>query len=135
MYQAGVFVSRSSGTLFTAPMWLLWLMPGLQILNVLFFWWVASAHVLYNYSLLVPCFYVGLLGGSVYIQGYIRICKDLPMPHREFALSATSVAEGLGTLCADFVGLFLQACIYQINHIEGAVVSCPFHVSATRRRI
>jgi len=125
MYQAGVFLSRSSGTLFTAPLYILWLMPVLQCINVIFFWVVAAQHVFYNYWLLVPCFYVGLLGGAVYVNGYLRICADLPVEHREFSLSATSVAEGVGVLVADLVGLFLQSCLYQRNGLSGAIVSCP----------
>jgi battenin len=125
-YQAGVFISRSSGTLFTAPLSILWLMPALQIGNVAFFWWVAKYQVFYNNLLLIPAFYVGLLGGAVYINGYTRISADIPIEHREFALSSTSVAEGLGIVSADVVGLFLQSCLYQIHDIKGAVVSCPF---------
>jgi battenin len=125
MYQAGVFLSRSSGTLFTAPLYILWLMPILQCINVAFFWWVAASHVFYNYWLLIPCFYVGLLGGGVYVNGYLRICADLPMEHREFSLSATSVAAAMGIVVADLTGLFLQACLYQRNGLDGAVVSCP----------
>ena len=107
-------------------MWLLWLMPALQCVNVGFFWWVAADQgILYNNLLLLPAFYVGLLGGAVYIHGYTRICADLPTAHREFSLSATSVAEGLGILVADVVGLFIQACLYRIHSIPGAVVSCP----------
>lgn len=125
-YQAGVFISRSSGTLFTTPLSILWLMPALQIGNVAFFWWVAKYQVFYNNLLLIPAFYVGLLGGAVYINGYTRISADIPIEHREFALSSTSVAEGLGIVSADVVGLFLQSCLYQIHDIPGAVVSCPF---------
>jgi hypothetical protein len=55
----------------------------------------------------------------------MRICTDLPAEKREFALSSTSIAEGLGVVCADVVGLFLQACLYQIHDIDGAIVSCP----------
>lgn len=126
MYQAGVFISRSSGTLFIAPLYILWLMPALQIINVGFFWWVAKYQVFYNFYLLIPAFYVGLLGGSVYVNGYTRISSDIPLERREFALSSTSVAEGLGIVSADIVGLFLQSCLYEIHDIKGAVVSCPF---------
>jgi battenin len=129
MYQAGVFVSRSSGTICTAPMWVLWLMPALQSINMILFSTVAShpdASWIYNPTLLYPlCFYVGLLGGAVYISGYKRICADLPVAHREFSLSATSVAEGAGILVADILGLFLQSCLYQVNGLQGAVVTCP----------
>ena len=100
-------------------------MPALQVINVFFFWFVAKYQAVYNYFLLIPAFYVGLLGGGVYINGYVRICTDLSPEQREFALSSTSIAEGLGTVCADVVGLFMQSCLYQIHNIEGAIVSCP----------
>jgi battenin len=129
-YFVGVFLSRSSGTLFTAPMWLLWLMPILQCVNVGFYWVVAVHHVFYNWWLLVGCFYSGLLGGAVYVHGFARICKDLPKEHTEFALSATSVGECLGILAADITGLFVQSCLYAINGLSGAAVVCPFIDSA-----
>jgi battenin len=128
-YYAGVFISRSSGTLFTAPMWLLWLMPILQCANVGFFWIVAANQVFYNWWLLIGCFYTGLLGGAVYVHGFTRICKDLPKEHVEFALSATSVGECFGIFTADVCGLFLQSCLYAINGLPGAAVSCPFRLS------
>lgn len=105
---------------------LLWLMPGLQAINVVFFAYVAAEHFWYNYTLLVPCFYVGLLGGAVYVHGYKRICADFDcIDRREFALAATSVAEGFGTMCADFVGIFIQSCLYRTNRISGGIVTCP----------
>ncbi|KAG7374436.1 CLN3 domain containing protein [Nitzschia inconspicua] len=135
MYQAGVFVSRSSGTIFTAPMILLWLMPVLQVVNVAFYSYVAAGqqdhddHVgVYSPAFLyAAALYTGLLGGAVYCHGYIRICKDLPLQYREFALSATSVAECLGIVVADIFGLVIQACLYHINGLDGAVFTCPIH--------
>jgi hypothetical protein len=40
-------------------------------------------------------------------------------------LAATSVAEGFGTMCADFVGIFIQSCLYRANGISGGIVTCP----------
>ena len=125
MYQGGVFMSRSSGAFFTAPLWMLWLMPVLQTLNLVVFYFIATYHFWYNYSLLFACFYVGLLGGSVYVHAYTRICKDLPVAVREFALATASVADGFGIVLADISGLFIQSCLYRSNGINGAVVSCP----------
>ncbi|VEU35660.1 unnamed protein product [Pseudo-nitzschia multistriata] len=143
MYQAGVFVSRSSGSFFLAPMVLLWMMPFLQVLNVGIYWFIA-AHQQDHYSedgddssfafvyspvfLYPTAFYTGLLGGAVYIHGYLRICRDLPLERREFALSATSLAECLGIVVADGLGLLVQACLYRINGLDGAVTSCPVRV-------
>eukprot|EP00554_Chaetoceros_debilis_P012763 CAMPEP_0194120850 /NCGR_PEP_ID=MMETSP0150-20130528/44668_1 /TAXON_ID=122233 /ORGANISM="Chaetoceros debilis, Strain MM31A-1" /LENGTH=506 /DNA_ID=CAMNT_0038813047 /DNA_START=55 /DNA_END=1572 /DNA_ORIENTATION=+ len=108
-YQAGVFISRSSGTFFTAPMWAIWLMPVLQAMNLIMFCLIASHHFWYIPSLLyVIAFYVGLLGGGVYVHGYKRINADMPRHVREFALSTTSMADDLGVAFADLCGLFIQ---------------------------
>lgn len=129
MYQAGVFLSRSSGTLWTAPIWILWLMPGLQCVNLALFSYVAShasATPLYNpATLYFGAFYAGLLGGACYINAYTRICKDFALEYQELALSSTSVGESLGIVVADILGLFIQSCLYQANGLEGAMVKCP----------
>ena len=106
-------------------MWLLWLMPILQCINLVFFYNIAVWHFWYNYSLLILCLYVGLLGGGVYVNGYMRINMDLPLSIREFALSTASVADGFGIMFADISGLFIQSCLYRANGIDGAVVNCP----------
>jgi battenin len=93
-------------------------MPVLQTINLVLFYSIASHHFLYNYALLIGCFYVGLLGGSVYVHGYSRIQKDLPVSKREFALAS-------GIIVADISGLFIQACLYSSNQIDGAVAVCP----------
>jgi len=129
MYQAGVFVSRSSGTIFTAPMWVLWLMPALQVVNLVMFSYVAARPSLPAYNpflLYTGALYTGILGGAVYIHCYKRICMDIfPVERREFSLSATSVAESIGVLVADSIGFVLQACLYEANGLDGAMISCP----------
>ncbi|KAL7490394.1 hypothetical protein ACHAWT_000434 [Skeletonema menzelii] len=124
-YQVGVFVSRSSGNLFTVSLIMLWVMPMLQLVNLCLFWVISVHHFWYDYSLLIMCFFVGLLGGGVYVQGYNRINSDMPKELREFALSSASLADSVGILVADISSLFIQSCIYQRNGIDGAVVSCP----------
>lgn len=128
LYQVGVFLSRSSGNCFVAPMGLLWAMPILQCANV-FLYWSIGAHPskgLHSpFFLYLAALYSGLLGGAVYIHGYLRICRDLPRKHREFALSATSLAESLGIVVADVLGLVIQACLYQLHGLEGAALTCP----------
>ena len=147
MYQAGVFLSRSSGILFTAPMSVLWLMPFLQLMNVWIYWSIAAhqqlepdeaTRTIYNWFhqqefLYLAALYSGLLGGAVYIHGYLRICKDLPLRQREFALCATSVAECLGIVVADLLGLIVQACLYYVNGLEGSVMSCPLRIEPGNR--
>lgn len=129
MYQGGVFLSRSSGTLWTAPLWFVWMLPGLQSINVLVFYYIAShptTSAMYSPRILYAgAFYAGLLGGSCYINTYKRICQDLPLVHQEFALSSTSVGESFGIILADISGLFIQACLYKANGLEGVIVQCP----------
>mmetsp|Transcript_10177 Transcript_10177/g.14622 ORF Transcript_10177/g.14622 Transcript_10177/m.14622 type:complete len:106 (-) Transcript_10177:137-454(-) len=104
---------------------MLWVMPMLQLVNLCIFWSISINHFWYDYSLLIMCFVVGLLGGGVYVQGYNRINADMPKELREFALSSASVADSVGILVADISSLFIQSCIYQSNGINGAVVDCP----------
>uniref|UniRef100_A0A7S0AUP9 Battenin n=1 Tax=Minutocellus polymorphus TaxID=265543 RepID=A0A7S0AUP9_9STRA len=124
-YQAGVFLSRSSGTVYQASMAVFWLMPILQCMNLVFFTVLAATHFWYDYTMLILCFYVGLLGGGVYVNGFLRINSDLPRSVREFALATVSVADTIGIVVADISGLFIQSCLYQRNGIAGAVVQCP----------
>jgi battenin len=133
LYQLGVFFSRSSGTFLEVSLRVLWLMPILQVGNLVFFsvsalyggvsapsWW-------YNETLFYAiAFYAGLLGGAVYVHGYVRIVKDVAPLHTEFALASTSVAESIGILVADLTGLVLQSCIYKAHEIDGALLKCPF---------
>jgi battenin len=151
-YQLGVFVSRSSGNLFSVSLSVLWLMPMLQVANLVFFLLNSIHHYWYNYSLLLPCFFAGLLGGGVYVQGYSRLNLDFPISLREFAIASAGVADSLGILVADIASLFiqvnfvtlcvivysiqcirivffhrslLQSCIHDRNGIKGAAVKCP----------
>jgi hypothetical protein len=44
-YQAGVFISRSSGTAFSPSLNVLWALPLLQLALLAFFSWTAVEHV------------------------------------------------------------------------------------------
>lgn len=125
MYQIGVFLSRSSGTVYQASLPILWLMPAIQCTNLLFFCYTAITHTWYSWSLLSLCFLAGLLGGAVYVNAFTRINMDVPPHQREFALASASVADSLGILFANVLGLFIQSCLYQVNGIDGAIATCP----------
>jgi battenin len=124
-YQAGVFVSRSSGMLFQATRPILWLMPTLQSALLVLFTLIAMYQFWYNWWLLVLCFIAGLLGGCVYVNAYTLISKELPPEHVEFALTTTCLSNTLGIIFADVAGIFLQGCLYSYLHIPGAA----FHIS------
>ncbi|GMI19826.1 hypothetical protein TeGR_g9932 [Tetraparma gracilis] len=127
LYQAGVFVSRSSGTLVQANMLVLQLMPVLQTALLVLFTFIAVYQFLYGWGLLAVCFVVGLLGGGVYVNAFTRISVDVEKgPRQEVALAIVSVADSFGILFADVAGLFLQACIYKHHGLDGAKMTCPF---------
>ncbi|GMH67532.1 hypothetical protein TrLO_g1657 [Triparma laevis f. longispina] len=124
VYQAGVFVSRSSGNIWHASMFSLWLMPVIQCCMLVLFYLIAVYQFLYSNVLLLGCFFVGLLGGAVYVNAFNRISKDVEKENVELALSTASVADSCGIMLSDVVGLFLQACVYKKFGIDGAAVSC-----------
>merc|ERR1719491_1342043 len=122
-YQAGVFISRSSGTFYQASLAMLWMMPVWQscflvffILDVMWqFWW--------DWSLLGPCFITGLLGGTVYVNAFTRIANDFSDGNqRELALSAASAGDSFGTMLSDASGLVIQGCLYKYHGLPGATI-------------
>ena len=134
VYQFGVLISRSSGTLYEASVHLLAGYAFLQVLLLVFFYFVASTQFWYGWALLVPCFVVGLLGGSVYVQSYTRIARDVPKELREFSLTACSMADTVGIVVADVCGLYIQSCLFRANDIPGAVVGCPVCLKSIDRK-
>lgn len=123
-YQAGVFVSRSSGTIWQAGYVALWVMPVVQCCMLAFFLADAVLHFWYNWSLMAPCFMTGLLGGAVYVNAFTLITKKVEPRLREFSLGAASVADGLGVAMADAVGILIQGCLFRANGLEGADFKC-----------
>eukprot|EP00586_Coscinodiscus_wailesii_P010284 CAMPEP_0172499210 /NCGR_PEP_ID=MMETSP1066-20121228/123831_1 /TAXON_ID=671091 /ORGANISM="Coscinodiscus wailesii, Strain CCMP2513" /LENGTH=47 /DNA_ID= /DNA_START= /DNA_END= /DNA_ORIENTATION= len=45
-------------------------------------------------------FFAGLLGGGVYVNAFTRISADMADDKKEFALSASSVADSFGIMLA-----------------------------------
>ncbi|KDD73692.1 CLN3 protein [Helicosporidium sp. ATCC 50920] len=124
LYQAGVFVSRSSGTLWEASLAALWAMPLLQA--ALLVGLTANAAALWwnDWSLAAPCFLVGLLGGAVYVQAFARIAREAEPHLREFSLAAASLADALGIALADAVAVLIQGCLFRVHGIRGADFGC-----------
>lgn len=80
-----------------------------------------------GWSLLVPAFATGLLGGASYISTWSAINKEVAEERRELALAATTVAMNFGILAADVTGLFVQWCLFHHNGIgDQAGGKCPF---------
>ena len=91
---------------------------------LLFFYQVAAHMFWYNYSLLCFAFVVGLLGGAVYVATFVRIAAEMPPRLKELALGSASIADTVGIIFADIMGLSIQACIYELHGIPGATATC-----------
>lgn len=118
LYQLGVFVSRSSRIFFSLSLKVLWMLPILQVLLLVFFTVNAAFHSWWSNSLLVLAFVVGLLGGAVYVHCYCIMARELKS-NKEFSMGAVSVAATGGTVLATVLAVFLQGCLYGINAITG----------------
>lgn len=100
IYQAGVFISRSSTPFFRIHN--LYLPSFLQIANLI----LLIAHALFNfiptvYIVFLIIFWEGLLGGLVYVNTFAEISDTVPKEDREFSLSATTVSDSGGSALRD----------------------------------
>lgn len=85
-YQAGVFLSRSSGMHWQPGMSVLWIMPGLQTALLAFFLHDAVWHWWYSWTLLFPCFATGAGlqclrgegGGAAVAVRPLGLCPGIP---------------------------------------------------------
>jgi battenin len=117
IYQAGVFISRSSTPFVRIRK--LYLPSCLQIVNLA----VLTAHALFNflpnfYVVCIIIFWEGLLGGAVYVNTFAEISEQIPAEDREFSLSATTVSDSGGICIAGFLGMIFEVwlCNWQIQH-------------------
>jgi battenin len=119
MYQTGVFLSRSSGMLWSANRKILWTMPVAQIGLLVFFVYVAVTHFWYTWMLLLPAGCAGLLGGAVYVNAFTLLAREVEPQYREFSLGAASVADSAGIAVADIAAIFIQGCLFKANGLAG----------------
>ena len=107
LYQAGVFVSRSSVNIF--PITRIWVPAVLQFVNLVFLW--SHAYFLYlpsAYIVFVVIFWEGLLGGATYVNAFARITAEVEPSFREFSLGVTSVGDSAGIVCAALTGFWME---------------------------
>lgn len=103
-YQIGVFVSRSSLSLFSTDQ--MWLMSILQFFNVLFFTFQAVFMKIPNIWIIFGIvFWEGLLGGCCYVNTFNRISKELPMQYKCFGLGLTTIGQSCGVVLAGLLAI------------------------------
>lgn len=121
---AGVCISRSSGMLFQANRLVLWIMPLLQCLLLVFFGLDAIWHMWWNWGLLSLCFVAGLLGGAVYVNSFTLMTHEVEPALKEFSLSAACVADSIGIAAADLTAIMIQGCLFKLQGLTGAAFNC-----------
>lgn len=95
LYQAGVFVSRSS--LRCVRIRHIWVLALLQCLNMVFL--LAAVYFMFLpsiYLVFALVLYEGLLGGAGYVNTFHNISLESPPEEREFAMGVGCVADTLG---------------------------------------
>uniref|UniRef100_A0A915CMG6 Battenin n=1 Tax=Ditylenchus dipsaci TaxID=166011 RepID=A0A915CMG6_9BILA len=97
LYQVGVFISRSSVNLIELPSWALYILPVLQMVNALVFFFDSIYNYIPHIALIFSLILVeGLFGGASYVNTFNLVHKEA-LPHvREFSLSITSLSDSLG---------------------------------------
>lgn len=116
IYQAGVFISRSSTPFLRIHN--LYLPSCLQVVNLV----VLTVHALYDfipsvYIVFAIIFWEGLLGGLVYVNTFAEISDTVPKEDREFSLSATTVSDSGGICIAGFISMAFEVwlCKFQVK--------------------
>ncbi|VDN01637.1 unnamed protein product [Thelazia callipaeda] len=146
LYQAGVFISRSSINIIELPYWALVLLPVLQaiynykkfinfhityqfddfakIFNVvIFFLESLYFYIPHIWVLFVLILAEGLFGGSAYVNTFSHIHSFVKPDIREFAMSISSVGDSIGIVTAGFASIPLH------NYV--CSTSLPAHMTAS----
>ncbi|XP_038064482.1 battenin-like [Patiria miniata] len=104
LYQAGVFISRSSINLISFQR--LWIFPILQwavlvvILCVICFAWTPSIFIIF-----AIVFVEGLIGGASYVNTFYQISQNEAPKYKEFAMGATTSAEASSVVLAGVIAI------------------------------
>ncbi|KAM3821605.1 battenin [Vipera latastei] len=95
LYQAGVFISRSSASCIRIRE--IWLLAILQCLNMVFLLLAVCYMFLPSiYVVFVLILYEGLLGGAGYVNTFHCVSEESKPEHREFAMGVACIADTLG---------------------------------------
>ena len=112
LYQTGVFISRSSLSVF--PVRRVWLLGALQVVNLL----VLISQAMFGYIdsvwwISVIILWEGLLGGSTYVNAFANIAADTDPQYREYSMGVAAVADTLGITMAGLSSVFLSPALCQ----------------------
>lgn len=107
LYQAGVFVSRSS--LQCCRIRFIWVLALLQCLNLAFLLADVCLSFLPSiYLVFTIILYEGFLGGAAYVNTFHNIALETSDKHREFAMEAACISDTLGISMSGVLALPLH---------------------------
>lgn len=107
LYQAGVFVSRSS--LQCCRIRFTWVLALLQCLNLAFLLADVCLSFLPSiYLVFIIILYEGFLGGAAYVNTFHNIALETSDKHREFAMEAACISDTLGISMSGVLALPLH---------------------------
>ncbi|CAO2583257.1 CLN3 [Lemmus lemmus] len=107
LYQAGVFVSRSS--LHCCRIRFTWVLALLQCLNLAFLLADVCVSFLPSiYLIFIIILYEGFLGGAAYVNTFHNIALETSDKHREFAMEAACISDTLGISMSGVLALPLH---------------------------
>eukprot|EP00055_Hartaetosiga_balthica_P014193 m.76619 g.76619 ORF g.76619 m.76619 type:complete len:448 (+) comp8520_c0_seq5:44-1387(+) len=114
IYQIGVFVSRSSRTVFTLDH--VWWPALVQLINFVVLFCDARYHFVPSiYIHFVWIFFEGLLGGLAYVNAFALISKHTKSEHREFSMTVASVGDSFGISVAGACALGINKYLKKYN--------------------
>lgn len=116
LYQVGVFISRSSGSMIRLKN--LYLLGFLQVINLI----ICILQSLYMFIpsiwiIFVLIFYEGLLGGAGYVNTFMSVSEQVESHEREFALGCVGISDSFGIVMAAGISLWLEPslCHFQVD--------------------
>ncbi|KAF6207390.1 hypothetical protein GE061_018631 [Apolygus lucorum] len=118
LYQAGVFVSRSSMNLVHINwIFLTALFQGVNVVVFLF-------EAIYGYITYLPIIFVlivweGLLGGACYVNTFRLIATTWPQEGREFAMAANSIGDSIMVTLAGIIAIPVHDALCRTNPTYG----------------
>ncbi|KAI1726851.1 CLN3 protein [Ditylenchus destructor] len=109
LYQVGVFFSRSSVNVIELSANALYILPILQMINVVIFFYDAIyryiPHIVIVFTLIL---FEGFLGGAAYVNTFNRIHKEAKPSVREFSLSIAALSDSFGILASGLTSIPLH---------------------------
>eukprot|EP01138_Halocafeteria_seosinensis_P009259 gb/GECG01009462.1/.p1 GENE.gb/GECG01009462.1/~~gb/GECG01009462.1/.p1 ORF type:complete len:496 (+),score=44.55 gb/GECG01009462.1/:1-1488(+) len=118
VYQVGVFLSRSSGSVIRFQK--LWLLPILQMATLVYFIIQAMTNLIPVVEVvLLLVLWEGLLGGACYVNAFRRIAEDVSAELKEFSLGVASIADSFGIALASLVAIGIESGLKNFRHDHG----------------